>query len=240
MEQGRAAGDPGVGRAGAGARGDEGDVIADVPGGISRELEPALARARELVAGGQVVAAVAAYRELVSLYPKLVPLRMEFARTLEQHNQGENAVLELDRALEAQPDDVRLLCARASLLTTLLRYERADADLRRAQRLQENNVEVLTAIGSLACKRGRWREGLDPLRRATELAPDHAPAFYYLGEVYQRLDQLIPSLTAYERAVALDPHNARAIKAMANMLDRLKRPDEAAAAHRRALEAQKR
>ena len=96
------------------------------------------------------------------------------------------------------------------------------------------------AVGSLACKRGRWREGLEPLRRATELAPDHAPAHYYLGEVYQRLDQLLPSLSAYERAVALDPTNWRAIKAMANMLDRLKRPDEAASAHRRALEAQKR
>ena len=239
MEQDRAA-DPGVARAAATVRPGEAEMVADVTGGIAREMEPALARARELVAAGQIVAAVAAYRELVGLHPRLVSLRVEFARTLEQHNQGDAAVMELDRALEAQPDDVRLLCARATLLTTLLRYERADADLRRAQRLQENNVEVLTAIGSLACKRGRWREGLEPLRRATELAPDHAPAHYYLGEVYQRLDQLLPSLSAYERAVALDPTNWRAIKAMANMLDRLKRPDEAASAHRRALEAQKR
>lgn len=196
-------------------------------------------RARLHTEAGIVAGAVAAYRELVELRPRERRWRLRLAWVLEQNGKHDDAVRELDRALEAMPDDVPLLTARAAILVGLLRYERAEADLRRAARLEEYNVEVLTTLGNLAFKRGRWREGLEPLRRATELAPDYAPAFYYLGEVYHRLDQLMPALAAYERAAELDPANWRALKQIGNLLDRLKRPTDAAVAHRRALAAQR-
>jgi tetratricopeptide (TPR) repeat protein len=127
-------------------------------------------RARAQESAGILAGALAAYRELTDLQPRAVRWRRELARVLEQQGQADAAVLELDRALEQQPDDVPLLCARAALLTGLLRYERAEADLRRAVKLQEHNVDVLIGLGALACKRGRWRDGLEPLRRAADLS----------------------------------------------------------------------
>ena len=214
------------------------DLPAEVA--LDSDLEPVLARAERMRDAGISAGAIAAYRELLAARPRVAAWRLELAAALEGEGRREDALRELDRGLDLAPDDVALLAARATLLTTLLRYERAEADLRRAVKLQSGNIDALVALGSIACKRGRWREGLEPLRRATDIAPDHAPAWYYLGEVYHRLDQLVPALSAYERAVALDPANARALKQVGNVLDRMNRPREAAAAHRRALEATRR
>ena len=217
------------------ARSRADDLPAEVA--LDADLAPVLERAHRLRAARITSGAIAAFRELLAARPRESAWRLELADTLEGEGRREEALKELDRGLDLAPDEVPLLTARATLLTTLLRYERAEADLRRAVKLQSANVEALVALGSMAIKRGRWREGLEPLRRATDLAPENAAGWYYLGEVYHRLDQLVPALSAYERAVALEPQNARALKSVGNVLDRMNRPREAAAAHRRALEA---
>lgn len=216
-------------------RGRADDLPAEVA--LDADLAPVLERAHRLRAARITAGAIAAYRELLAARPRETAWRLELAATLEGEGRREEALKELDRGLDLAPDDVALLAARATLLTTLLRYERAEADLRRAVKLQSGNVDALVALGSIAIKRGRWREGLEPLRRATDLAPESAAAWYYLGEVYHRLDQLVPALSAYERAVTLEPNNVRALKSVGNVLDRMNRPREAAAAHRRAIEA---
>ncbi|HEX5580833.1 MAG TPA: tetratricopeptide repeat protein, partial [Gemmatimonadaceae bacterium] len=83
-----------------------------------RVTDDRVTRARELAAQGNVLAAIAALREVVTEQPRDLALRRELARMLEQNGQGDAAVLELDRALEHSPDDVALLCARAALLIT--------------------------------------------------------------------------------------------------------------------------
>jgi Flp pilus assembly protein TadD len=95
-------------------------------------------------------------------------------------------------------------------------------------------------LGVVLMRQARLKEAVDPLKRSTELQPDLATAHYYLGEVYNRLDQLPLALATLETAATLQPGNWRAYKAIGNVLDRMGRPAEAAAAHRRAREAQKR
>ncbi len=112
-------------------------------------------------------------------------------------------------------------------------------DLRRALRFGES-AEILTSLGMVVSKGGRPKEALDPLRRAVELDPSSAAAHYYLAEVYNRLDQLPAALVAYEQAANLQPGNWRAYKGVGNVLDRMGRPAEAAVAHRKAREAQRR
>ncbi len=147
------------------------------------------------------------------------------------------AIARLDKMLGETPDDVELLCERATLHASESRFERAGADLRRAGHVAEHDVRVLLASGLLACKRARWRDAIEPLREAAALSPADAAVQYYLGEAYNHVDDLLPALTAYERAVELEPANWRAMKGVGMVLDRLGRRDEATEAHRRAREA---
>jgi Flp pilus assembly protein TadD len=146
------------------------------------------------------------------------------------------ALAQLDKLVSESPDDVDLLCERATLLTAMSRFDRADADVRRALRLDERHPGPLLAAGLLACKRARWRDAIEPLRAVVALTPDDASAHYYLGEAYNHIDELPPALAAFERATALDPRNWRALKGVGMVLDRLGRREEATEAHRRARE----
>ena len=146
----------------------------------------------------------------------------------------------LERAIEEQPDDVRLLCARAGVQMARQRYDQAEADLRRAAKLDPDSPDVLFGLGTLFCKKARWREAIAPLERAAELAPDNAAGHYYLGEAYNQTDQLKLAMAAYEEAVKLQPGNWRALKGVGIVLDKLGRPAEATVAYQRAREAQRR
>ena len=150
-----------------------------------------------------------------------------------ERGEGNAALTQLDRLVAAEPDDVGLLCERATLLAGLSRFDRADADIRRAAKLDEHHPDVLLAVGVLACKRARWRDAIVPLREAIAMAPHAALPHYYLGEAHNHVDDLPLALDAYERAAQLDPSNWRALKGVGVVLDRLGRSDEAAEAYRR-------
>jgi len=147
---------------------------------------------------------------------------------------------ELGRALDAQPDDVSLLCDRAAVEMALQRYEEAESDLRRASRIDADSASVLFNLGILLCKTARWREAIVPLQRAVELDESNPLGHYYLGEAYNQTDQLKLALESYEATVKLQPGNYRALKGVGIVLDKLRRPAEATAAYQRAREAQRR
>lgn len=206
----------------------------------ARAVGELFARAREESDRGEMVRAIASYREVIALDPSHIRARNNLALLLEKRGDLEGALGELQKALETEPDSVSVLCNRAAILSARLRYEQAEQDLRRAWRLDENDPEVLTNLGILLCKRARWREAIEPLRQATERKPDHAAAYYYLGEAYNHVDLLAPALSAYEAAANLQPGNFRAFKGVGIVLDRMGRPQEAAIAYKRSREAQHR
>jgi Tfp pilus assembly protein PilF len=165
---------------------------------------------------------------------------LERAEQLVRRGDVAAALGHLERALEEQPDDVRLLCARAGAQMARQRYDAAEADLRRAAKLDPDSPDVLFGLGTLFCKKARWREAIAPLERAAELAPQNAAGHYYLGEAYNQTDQLKLAMAAYEEAVKLQPGNWRALKGVGIVLDKLGRPAEATVAYQRAREAQRR
>ena len=205
-----------------------------------RAIAELYARAREQADAGEMAAAISSYKQLLVRAPSHVRARNNLALLLEKRGDLDGALAELDKALAAEPENVSVLCNRAAVLSSRLRYEQAEADLRRALKLEENNAEVLTNIGVLKCKRARWREAIEPLQRAVQLDPDRPVAHYYLGEAFNHVDQLPAALASFEAAARLQPTNWRAFKGVGIILDRMGRPEEAAAAYKRAGEAQRR
>jgi Flp pilus assembly protein TadD len=150
------------------------------------------------------------------------------------------AINELGRALEDDPDNVALLCARGSLYMLVHRLDPAEADIRRAVKLEEANPEAQLQLGVYLSRRARWREAIEPLQRAIALNPTDGVVHYQLGEAYNQTDQLREALGAYEMASQLQPDNWRALKGIGIVLDRLGRPDEATAAYQKSREVQRR
>jgi tetratricopeptide (TPR) repeat protein len=222
--------------------------LADAPAPITSEVRAAdvppqgdvLAHAAELATIGELQEAVATYRSYLMRHPEAVPARRALASVLEQNGDHVAALGEFGRAIDAQPDDVSLLCGRAAVQMALQRYDKAEADLRRASKLDADSPEVLFNLGVLFCKKARWREAIEPLQRAAERNPANAQGHYYLGEAYNQTDQMNLALASYEEAVKLQPGNYRALKGVGIVLDKLGRPAEATVAYQRAREAQRR
>lgn len=215
-----------------------GDRPAPEPGSDAEKVAALFARAKQYGESNETSLAITTYRQLLKLDPRHARARNNLAFLLEQRGNIQAALVELELAIAEEPDNVALLLNRAAVLSAHLKFDAAEQDLRRALRHGEN-AEILTTLGMVLSKGGRAKEALEPLRRAVELAPNSAAAHYYLGEVYNRLDQLPAALASYEQACALQPSNWRAYKGVGNVLDRMARPAEAAVAHRKAREAQR-
>ena len=197
-------------------------------------------QAADLAARGEMSAALTMLRALIARESANARARAALAGLLERRGDVEGALGELGRALETTPDDVTILCTRATMLASRARYDLAEVDLRRAAKVNDRSCEVQVQLGMLFSKRARWREAIEPLLAAISADPTRGDAHYYLGEAYNHIDDLPAALAAYEAASRLQPGNMRALKGIGIVLDRLGRPAEAAAAYRRARESQKR
>jgi len=111
------------------------------------------------------------------------------------------------QALTAQPDDERVLYARA--LFTIDQGDVADGerDLRRIIERQPENAEALNALGYTISDHAkgdaaRQREALELIQRALKLKPDEPAIIDSLGWVQYRLGDLDASLKDLRRAYA--------------------------------------
>ena len=98
---------------------------------------------------GEMSAGVATLRALVVREPGHARGRAALAVLLERKGDVEGAISELSRALDTVPDDVGILCARATLLTSRGRYDQAEVDIRRAARVDDRDARLPTGSASL-------------------------------------------------------------------------------------------
>jgi Flp pilus assembly protein TadD len=151
----------------------------------------------------------------------------------------EGALGVLQRAIEAGGDGITLRCAKATILSTRLRYDDAEQELRRALKSKPDDPTVLLQQGILACRRAKWRDAVEPLDRVVRNDPLSGQGHFYLGEAMSKLDRLGDALEAYHRAAELEPDNWRAFKGVGMVLDRMGRSGEAAEFYRRARDGQR-
>ena len=201
----------------------------------AEQVPRALQDARELAAGGDVAAAIEAYRGYILNASDTVHARLELAQLYESKSEWQFALEQYEAARE-ELDVLEATLGAASSLAALGKFEAAERELRRAARSHPSNAQVFATTGTIAFRRGQYDEAADALKRAIDLDPDNGHSYFYRGEALNQLGRVDEALEMLERATQMLPNLGRAWYVMGIVFDKKGRPQEAAAMYRKARE----
>ena len=125
------------------------------------------------------------------------------------------SVEELERRVEAKPDDARLLTLLGLSYHQLSRetgdlayYERTERTLERALALEPRDHLAMTGLAALAASRHRFDEARVLARRAVRLAPGSAAPYGILGDALLETGRYREAFAAFDHMAALKPSAA--------------------------------
>ena len=145
---------------------------------------------------------------------------------------AEQALRQVEQALEATPDDVRLLLDRGCLLDRLGRDEAARQAYLDVLAHDFSHAGALANLGHLLAHAGYTSAALTVFGRAVEARPGDPAARVSLAHLLRRADQPAAARQHYDAALALDPAWPEAHQGLSILLDTI---DETRAAHHRTL-----
>jgi tetratricopeptide (TPR) repeat protein len=148
----------------------------------------------------------------------------------------DEAISDLDRALELNPRDTKALTTRGYTFGMLSRHEEAISDLDRALELNPRDTEALRVRGEIYGKMERYEVAIRDLTRALELDPNDTQAFKDRGGVYDSMERYEEAIRDYTRAQRLNPSDSFSFLRRGQSYQALKRYEEAIADLTRALE----
>ncbi len=137
-----------------------------------------------------------------------------------------------EKALQAQPNNVKALQALSETLLALGRFEQATEVLRRALALNSGDAETHRNLGYALLNQGKNAEGAEALRIAITLDPENAVYHSDLAVCLARLNREAEAIQEFRRATELDPRSADARHKLANTLVSMGNLSEAVAEYR--------
>jgi len=147
----------------------------------------------------------------------------------------DEALLELERALELDPRSADARVERGKCLAELRRLPEALRELDRALELDPRHVEGLFARGFCNSKRGDYAEAVADYTRLLELEASYTQALFNRGTCNGQLGRYEEALADYGRAIELDPDEASAYLGHGQVLAALGRHAEAIEDYARSL-----
>jgi Flp pilus assembly protein TadD len=169
-----------------------------------------LGAAAELLAGGEVDAAVAALFSAWSKDPGNLNLAISYASLLAQAGRESEAEDLFSTLADESPRDGRVWNNWGYLLLARGEADLALAKLGRALELAPDDFEATVNSGIALDKLGRTAEAIDCHRRATLANPDSPVAFNNLGAALWRAGRGGEALAAFRRALELNPRDSSA------------------------------
>nr|WP_246270074.1 tetratricopeptide repeat protein [Paraburkholderia solisilvae] len=123
----------------------------------------------------------------------------------------EDALKQLDAALQVNPAHPRALLLRAGLLAQLGRYDEALAAYDRLLELMPTAVDVLCSRAVVLMALNRAQEALDTSERALRLDPRSFNAHRQRGHVLRDMRRFVDALDAYGRALSIVPNSVEVL-----------------------------
>ena len=149
--------------------------------------------------------------------------------------QLDEAIGELRRALELQPnhDDAHRVLAR--VFSSQAHWEEAIQELKQAIAIRPGSIQSYIELGRLYQRLRRLPEAVDIYQRALQIDPNDSRLYINLGAVYSAIPDDERALENFKRANQIQPQR-RSLSNIGTMSYRLGRFKEAAAAYKAALE----
>jgi eukaryotic-like serine/threonine-protein kinase len=241
-----------------GLYGQAGDFLErpDIPGNVQRAvqlLQAALARDRRFSLASARLGeaywalyeitrepewtdrATAAIADALRLDHDLPLVRLSLARIYFGTGRTDDALEELDKVLEALPNNDDAHRLRGQVLQRAGRHEEAEAEYRRTIDLRPNYWRNHNVLGAFYYAAGQYAEALDAFKRVTEVQPDSARGFHNVGIVYYHMGDHETALEWYMQAIAVSPM-PESHSAVGTIYYHQARYEAAAEAFRRAIE----
>jgi hypothetical protein len=130
----------------------------------------------------------------------------------------DEALVQLDRCFELQPEHVPTLQLRARVLRGLKRYEEYLADNMRLHAIDPADPFTCNNVGDALQFFGRYEEGLEWFDKALKLRPDSADILKNSGFALSQLHRYDQAVATYETAVALNPDHAEVVYDLSHVL----------------------
>jgi len=146
------------------------------------------------------------------------------------------SVQQLQRAVDANPNDPRALNDLGQVLVRTGRAREATAYLDKVVSLKPNSWTYQFNRARAYAQLEEWGQAIEGYRAAARLFPDDYATQYNLAKALQAAGNIGDALAAYEKAIELAPGQPDFQLSYGLALETAKRPQDAAAAYRRYLE----
>lgn len=113
--------------------------------------------------------------------------RIERAQQLCERRRYDEALVQISKALEIQPDNASWWNSKAYLLDQLQRYEEAIEAYRRSLQLEPDHRDLLTFLGVDYIRTGQLLAALEVFERVARIDPNYEPAFCHRILLYAEL-----------------------------------------------------
>jgi len=171
-------------------------------------------------------AAQAALEKSLKLNPNFDQAMTALARALHQQSQDEPALQWVQKAIEANPKNLRAwyqkgwISVKADPDGAMLAFEKA-------LEIQPGFAMAHRDLGMILLQKGRYQEAATHLEQAAELGLAHAKLYNFLGIAYSRIGRYQDAVKVYTRALSEEPDFAEAHLNLSYAYQKLNRPQSA-------------
>ncbi|HNJ41863.1 MAG TPA: tetratricopeptide repeat protein, partial [Acidobacteriota bacterium] len=178
--------------------------------------------ARLLVRQHKDQAAVAAYRETMTMVPILAENHHEFAVLLSKTGDLKGAETEFLRAIELRPTFVEAYLNLGLTYRSLGKLDQAILCLKETIRLSPKNDTAYALIGQIWLRQSRLDEAIHAFQQALALNPKCIDCYNNLGVALAQNGQQTEAEQAFQQAIILNPNDSSAVQNLERLRQQLK------------------
>lgn len=175
---------------------------------------------------GKSQSALALLEEAIEIYQDKPQLYFEYGLLLERNGMYQQAVANMERVIEIQPEHAEALnFIGYTWADNNIHLDRALEYIKRAVELKPGNGYITDSLGWVYFRLGELEKAKTELEYAIELEPEDPHIYDHLGDVYLSLKKKSKALQIYQKAYEMfkDEENRAKVK---NKIEKLKKQME--------------